>query len=407
MGRSCTVKNINIMRKWIVYVSGWSKNDFLTSSTIAPSIVALQELFPESKILVITAERQDHKLLRSGRLLWGLGLKLSKLSDVGVMSKIFGELVYIVRLALIINMLRPAILIGRGAQAGGRVGMIAKAMQCPFVVESYEPHRSYMVESGVWRTWSLSAKLQGLYEWICLNAEYIFVVSENYLREVGKNIPKETILRAVPCTVDVDKFKPNERIRKEVRGTLGFTEETRCGVYVGKFGGIYYELRDAADQIREAFQNISSLRIIIVSSSVSPSEIMLVNNIVGQEYSPAITWIGALHTNVSEILAAADFAFTFIKPGQSKKYCSPVKIGEYWACGLPVIIDEQIGDDSDIIRSNNIGVVKSNSSGISWSLLVELIESTETRGEIRNVAERYRSRSLIKNAYGTIELKRL
>ena len=45
---------------------------------------------------------------------------------------------------------------------------------------------------------------------------------------------------------------------------------------------------------------------------------------------------------------------TPVKPVPTKRYCTPVKDGEYWALGLPVIITEGISDDSGIIRENGI-----------------------------------------------------
>jgi hypothetical protein len=41
----------------------------------------------------------------------------------------------------------------------------------------------------------------------------------------------------------------------------------------------------------------------------------------------------------------------------SKRFGTPVKDGEYWACGLPIVIMPDISDDSQIVSDENAGVV--------------------------------------------------
>jgi len=63
------------------------------------------------------------------------------------------------------------------------------------------------------------------------------------------------------------------------------------------------------------------------------------------------------HDAVPAHLAAADFAVTPVKPVPTKRCCTPIKDGEYWAMGLPVVITPGISEDSEIIRRRGIGAV--------------------------------------------------
>jgi hypothetical protein len=56
-------------------------------------------------------------------------------------------------------------------------------------------------------------------------------------------------------------------------------------------------------------------------------------------------------------LSAADVGLSFILPAPSKRACSPVKNGEYLACGLPVVTTAGIGDYSELVSGQRVGVV--------------------------------------------------
>jgi len=56
-------------------------------------------------------------------------------------------------------------------------------------------------------------------------------------------------------------------------------------------------------------------------------------------------------------LSAADVAISFIKACYSKLSSSPTKIGEYLACGLPIIANRGVGDVDAVMEDNGVGVL--------------------------------------------------
>jgi glycosyltransferase involved in cell wall biosynthesis len=55
-------------------------------------------------------------------------------------------------------------------------------------------------------------------------------------------------------------------------------------------------------------------------------------------------------------LRIADAGIFFINP--YKKFgSSPIKLGEFLACGVPVVINPGVGDTEEIVRENRVGVV--------------------------------------------------
>jgi glycosyltransferase involved in cell wall biosynthesis len=52
-----------------------------------------------------------------------------------------------------------------------------------------------------------------------------------------------------------------------------------------------------------------------------------------------------------------DVGLFFLARGTSEHGCSPTKIGEYWACGLPVVTTPNVSDTDEIILRERVGVV--------------------------------------------------
>ena len=65
----------------------------------------------------------------------------------------------------------------------------------------------------------------------------------------------------------------------------------------------------------------------------------------------------ASYQDVPRWLSVASASIFFIKPSFSKKSSCATKFGESLACGVPVVINSEIGDTDGIVKSDRIGVV--------------------------------------------------
>jgi len=116
------------------------------------------------------------------------------------------------------------------------------------------------------------------------------------------------------------------------------------------------------------------------------------------------------HDEVVNYLSASDFAFSTIKPAPSRLFCSPIKDGEYWANGLPILITKGVGDDDVIIVENQSGVVYdvfNESPQIASKNLVEFMTNfnrndENQRQKIVNLAIKYRSFEINKKCYNEL-----
>ena len=103
-----------------------------------------------------------------------------------------------------------------------------------------------------------------------------------------------------------------------------------------------------------------------------------------------------------------DFALCPVKPVPTKKYCSPIKTGEYWSMGLPVVITDNISNDSTIIEQNNAGHVLRSLNENEYSKAVEHInellkeDPAELSIRIRKLAEQYRNFDIARKIYSEI-----
>lgn len=97
------------------------------------------------------------------------------------------------------------------------------------------------------------------------------------------------------------------------------------------------------------------------------------------------------HERVPDYLALADFALTPVKPVPTKRYCTPIKDGEYWAMGLPVIITPGISEDSDLIGRLGIGAVLGGLSKPHYAVAIRAIDALLTGGDRARLAESIRA----------------
>jgi hypothetical protein len=178
-------------------------------------------------------------------------------------------------------------------------------------------------------------------------------VAMNYERALlDQGIAAEKI-RVVPCTVPLETFRFSPEARAEVRARLQVPADAVVGVYAGKFGGIYYEA-EAFDVFRKGFEFWPDRFFLILLTSNSQEYVQDHLKRAGLNPERVFTTL-APHAEVPSYLSAADFGYNLFKPNLSKRFTSPIKNGEYWASGLPILLPPNIGDDSDIIIREGLG----------------------------------------------------
>jgi hypothetical protein len=268
-----------------------------------------------------------------------------------------------------------------------------------------------MVENGYWTkkrfpykvlSWFEKEQAQRARFIIAANSGMASYVQNRY----GYTIPNGK-LYAKPACVDLQQFQPEEEDRAEVRRQLGYTPGNIVCLYAGKFGGIYLE-EETFELLKTCYTEWGNqFRILLLTSQDEGyirkhcQRVELPFDIFTIRFVP--------HQDVPGMMQAADFAICPVKPVPTKRYCTPVKNGEYWALGLPVIITAGISDDSAIIAENGIGAVINTLDSRGYheavSRMSVLLNSNrrELSVKIRSIAERYRNYDIARNIYLDME----
>ncbi|QNL22356.1 glycosyltransferase [Hyphobacterium sp. CCMP332] len=339
----------------IAYLSYWGIEDGLTKASVFPNIEILASFHEVSEIFLFTIERSEFEIEQ---------FKNQKIIHVPLVStfrkiRFLNKLSDFLKFPLLINRRIQDngidVLICRGAPAGALALSISKNSNVPFIVESFEPHAEYMLESKVWSKYSLSYILEKRWEQRIKNqALALLPVSINYQKKLIEEGIKRDVYLA-PCAVDHSEFEFNSEMRDKTRLNLKIDKDKKVGIYVGKFGDIYLK-EEFFELIKELKNHLKDQFYFIILSPMDKSEIMdLLKRHKINFQNIAILKVD--HHEVPNYLSAADYGLVTVRPSPHRKYCSPIKTGEYWANGLPVLITEDIGDDSRIITEKNVGSI--------------------------------------------------
>jgi len=160
----------------------------------------------------------------------------------------------------------------------------------------------------------------------------------------------------IPCCVDLDEFRFDADARARVRAELGIAERLVL-VYSGSLGSWYREAEIA--QLAGIAKKRAGRPIAFLLLTPSPpaeltrmlrAEGLADDEIVVRKLRPS---------QMPAYLSAGDLGISFIKSCFSKKASSPTKVAEYLACGLPVVLNGDIGDQADLAAERETCVVVS------------------------------------------------
>lgn len=161
-------------------------------------------------------------------------------------------------------------------------------------------------------------------------------------------------VEVIPCCVDLKKFEAaTEESRREMRRKLNI-ENRFAVVYVGAFGGWYLtkETADFYGELKRKKENAFAL--VLTQSNPEMIEPLLRE----KGFSDGDYFIQKVApSEIPLYLSAADAAVSFIKPCYSKQASSPTKNAEYLACGLPIVVNDGVGDTTLLTEADETGVV--------------------------------------------------
>jgi glycosyltransferase involved in cell wall biosynthesis len=191
----------------------------------------------------------------------------------------------------------------------------------------------------------------------------------------------------IPCCVDLERFRFSEEERTRRRSELGLTDQFTI-VYSGSLDG-WYLTETMADFFAQVVRRNPRAHLLWLTNG-SPERVkeLMKSRDVGVENFSVLSVAAA---EVPSYLAAADAGIAFIKRCVSKLASSPTKNGEYLACGLPLILNEGIGDSDALISEWQAGVLITDFTEADFATAAANIEAMArvpgAREKARRIAE--------------------
>src|SRR5204863_4714711 len=208
-----------------------------------------------------------------------------------------------------------------------------------------------------------------------------------------------------PACIDFNTFFPRPK-NVTLLHALKLTDKIVC-VYAGKLGGMYLN-EEVFDFVKSCYEHWGDRFRFLLLTPTSDEIVARHMQKIGIPADIVIKRF-VFHKEISNYLSLGDFAINPQAPIPSKRYGSPLKNGEYWAMGLPIVISPEISVDSDIISANNIGVVINLQRKENMAEAVKQIDrllrnnSRETlQQKIFSVARKYRSFDIAEDIYPSI-----
>jgi len=398
----------------LLVLTQWSFKDPLIQTYTLPYVEIIRRILPpSSSIIVITAEQphmalteEEKKKINAEWAEKNMELYTLSYKRYGIRKLISfaGQFISLLRL---IKRKKADVIHAICTPAGAIGFLLSKATGRPLVIDSFEPHAEAMVENGTWKKTGFAYRvLFRLERWQAKRATYIIAAAagmkEYALKKYNTDISGKMFVKG--ACVDFKNFYPrpkDPRLLKE----LGL-ENKIVGIYAGKLGGIYHE-SEVFDFIRFCYDHWGEKFSMLMLTSTKREELEMRMKSAGVPVH-VLTSRFVSHPEVPAYMSLADFGLTPVKPVPTKKYCTPIKDGEYWAMGLPVVITPGISDDSEIIAQENIGVVvdlrqKELFKEAVRKLDLLLSENKEQlRKKIVSVAMQYRSFTIPEKIYPAI-----
>lgn len=213
----------------------------------------------------------------------------------------------------------------------------------------------------------------------------------------GRNI----LIKTIPCCMDLELFNytDNQNLKKE----LGLSHKFVL-VYSGSLG-TYNLLDEMFKFFAEALRLIPNAHFLILTQNKGTVFGLLKKKQYLDENKITITY--SAQEKLPLFLSMADAGLIFRRISPAAMCASPIKFGEYLACGLPVISTPKIGDLEDIINSHKIGVVLEEHSETEYrKAIIRFLSLSEEKNKLkkrcREVAQDLYSLERGVNAYSDI-----
>jgi len=202
------------------------------------------------------------------------------------------------------------------------------------------------VDGGIWKKSSMRYRV---FKWIekklFMGADHVVSLTRSGVREFNKfdylrgQPPPSSV---IPTCTNLDLFQPKKIVPEEF--TLG---------YIGSVGS-WYLFNTVAAAVARTFEMKSNARFLVVTRS-SHSKVRNLLSHAGVDLE-RVKIASAEYSEMPNHVARMSAGLFFIRPAWSKRASCPTRMGEFLACGKPILSNGGVGDVAEIIAETGCGI---------------------------------------------------
>jgi hypothetical protein len=258
-----------------------------------------------------------------------------------------------------------------GTVSGSFAFLIAKLFGLKYYGYQYEPHSEFMLDCHIWPASSPAYRgLNYLERLSGMHADILSTGTVHMMRRLEQWGSDATVYK-LPSCVDETKIYYRAEGRERVRAKYAIPLDQQVILYLGKFGGIYYD-KEIAELFYTFYQRNSSLFFLIVS----PDAAEHITGLMQAAGLPATSYTvtRSPYEQVQDYISAADFGIVAVPSLPSQRFRSPIKVGEYLCCGLPYLVCAGVSEDDLVAEKDGVGVVVQEFSAAEASRVYPQVE---------------------------------
>jgi glycosyltransferase involved in cell wall biosynthesis len=166
------------------------------------------------------------------------------------------------------------------------------------------------------------------------------------------HVPAEKIV-VFPNGVDVQRFRPYPETRAALRASLG-ADTNPLLIFVGSFYG-WHDVTTLLEAFAQTLVRRPAARLTLVGDGEQRQAMQ--QRAIELGIGSAVHFTGAVpHTEVPQLVGAADIAVAPYPMMQQALWLSPMKLFEYMAAGLAVIASD-VGQLGEVVNDGNNGLL--------------------------------------------------
>jgi glycosyltransferase involved in cell wall biosynthesis len=183
-------------------------------------------------------------------------------------------------------------------------------------------------------------------------ADRLSTVSENLQKYLSRETGRHD-MTVIPSCFNENSFYFDPAARTEIRNALDLNNNSILLCYSGGTSA-WQRIADIISLLKGVCSADARCKALFLTTSQDE----VTRRLKETQFPPGQAFVqGCSHKEVHRYLSAADVGFIMRHDTIVNNVASPVKVGEYLACGLPVILTRGIGDYSDMLPAAGVGIL--------------------------------------------------